>query len=172
MSIDKDELANLGMSDNLPDHASDDGPESPPDSPEETSLASRGSGPPSNRPSLDDALIQGGGAGFSPIIAMLRASEHPLDWLVRHRLDERSVYLMILGNSLLHGAMTGRVNPGLDNYMRLTMSQGINGAALKDAKEMYMGRMERARDDRREGILTRAQTLNQEQIEQNTSGRQ
>lgn len=153
------DFENVEMVDEVP---SENGQHEP-----ETALAKGTTGPPANRPSMDAALIQESGASFSPIMVMVRASEEPLDYLVRHRLDNRDIHLMILGNSLIHGAVTGRVNPGLDNYLRLTMSQGEGGAALRDAKEMYMGRQDRARDDRRDGILMRAQTLNQEQIEQN-----
>lgn len=125
------------------------------------------------RPSMDDALISGGGTQFSPIQAVLKASEEPLEYLVRSWLTAQEADLLILDNSMRHAAVRGRVNPALDDFLFLTLRRSVDGPnnAMRMAKEMYMGRQAGARDDRREGVLARMTTLNQEQIEQNGSQR-
>ncbi len=80
---------NTGMVDAVPTdngHSSDDMPEEA-----QTATAPRTAGPPSNRPSIDAALIQDGGAGFSPIMVMVRASQEPLDLFVRGKAAGGSV---------------------------------------------------------------------------------
>ena len=49
-----------------------------------TADLSRGQG---NRPSMDDALVTSAGSSFSPIQAVLKASEEPLEYLVRSNLE-------------------------------------------------------------------------------------
>lgn len=126
-----------------------------------------------NRPSVDDALIKGGGSSFSPIQAVLKASEEPLEYLVRSNLENFEIQYLILDNSLRHMAVHGRLNASLDAFLFITMRRSLNGRnnAMQMAKEMYMGRQDKARDDRREGVLSRMTTLDQHQIEQNGAQR-
>ena len=136
---------------------------------EETAIVKRSTA----RPSMDDALISGGGSQFSPIQAVLKASEEPLEYLVRSYLSSQEIDLIILDNSMRHAAVRGRLNPALDDFLFMTMRRSMDGPnnAMKMARDMYMGRQAGARDDRKEGVLARMTTINQEQIEQNGAQR-
>ena len=83
-----------------------------------TADLSRGQG---NRPSMDDALVTSAGSSFSPIQAVLKASEEPLEYLVRSNLEDDEINALILDNSLRHYAIQGRINPSLDSFLFVTM---------------------------------------------------
>ncbi len=124
-------------------------------------------------PDIDAALIAGGGNSFSPIQAVLKASEEPLEYLVRSYLSVQEIDLMILDNSMRHAAIRGRLNPALDDFLFMTMRRSADGPnnAMRMAKDMYMGRQGAAREMRQDGVLARMTTINQEQVEQNGTQR-
>ena len=135
----------------------------------QTGLARR----PSAIPDIDAALISGGGNTFSPIQAVLKASEEPLEYLVRSWMTNQEIDLIILDNSMRHAAIRGKLNPALDDFLFMTMRRSADGPnnGMRMAKEMYMGRQGAAREMRSEGQLARMTTINQEQIEQNGAQR-
>ena len=142
--------------------------------PEEVAESPSGGPPPrGNRPSMDDALVQSSGSSFSPIQAVLKASEEPLEYLVRSNLTDYEIQALILDNSMRHVAVRGRINPSLDAFLFVTMRRSLIGPnnAMQMAKDMYMGRQDKARDDRRDGVLARMTTLDQHQVEQNGAQR-
>ena len=126
-----------------------------------------------NRPSMDDALVQSAGSSFSPIQAVLKASEEPLEYLVRSNLSDFEINALILSNSLRHYAIRGRINPSLDDYLLMTMRRSLQGPnnAMTMAAAMYMGRQQASRELRQEGVLQRMQTIDQHTVEQNGTQR-
>ena len=136
---------------------------------EEPSNGARGS----NRPSMDDALVQSAGSSFSPIQAVLKGSEEPLEYLVRSNLTAFEINCLILSNSMRHFAIRGRFNPSMDDYLFMLMRRSEIGPnnAMTMAKEMYMGRQQASRELRQEGVLQRMQTIDQHVVEQNGTQR-
>jgi hypothetical protein len=133
-----------------------------------TADLSRGQG---NRPSMDDALVTSAGSSFSPIQAVLKASEEPLEYLVRSNLEDDEINALILDNSLRHYAIQGRINPSLDSFLFVTMRGSRGGERLNMARDMYMGRQQASREMRQEGVLQRMQTIDQHTVEQNGTQR-
>ena len=127
----------------------------------------------SNRPSMDDALVQSAGSSFSPIQAVLKGSEEPLEYLVRSNLTAFEIRVLILSHSMRHFAIRGRFNPSMDDYLLLLMRRSEIGPnnAMTMAKEMYMGRQQASRELRQEGVLQRIQTIDQHTVEQNGTQR-
>ena len=119
---------------------------------------SRGQG---NRPSMDDALVTSAGSQFSPIQAFLKASEEPLEYLVRSNLADDEINALILDNSLRHYAIRGRINPSLDSYLFMTMRRSRQGPnnSMTMAAAMYMGRQQYPREMRQDGVLQRIRCL-------------
>jgi len=133
-----------------------------------------------NRPSMDDALVTSAGSpvnsssgSSSPIQAVLKASEEPLEYLVRSNLADDEINALILDNSLRHYAIRGRINPALDSYLFMTMRRSLQGPnnAMTMAAAMYMGRQQSSREMRQEGVLQRMQTIDQHTVEQNGNQR-
>ena len=137
---------------------------------ESATALSRGQG---NRPSMDDALVTSAGSQFSPIQAFLKASEEPLEYLVRSNLADDEINALILDNSLRHYAIRGRINPSLDSYLFMTMRRSLQGPnnAMTMAAAMYMGRQQSSREMRQDGVLQRMQTIDQHTVEQNGNQR-
>ena len=126
-----------------------------------------------NRPSMDDALVQSAGSSFSPIQAVLKGSEEPLEYLVRSNLTSFEIRVLILSHSMRHTAIRGRINASMDDYLLLLMRRSEIGPnnAMTMAKEMYMGRQQASRDMRQDGVLQRMQTIDQHVVEQNGNQR-
>ena len=126
-----------------------------------------------NRPSMDDALVQSAGSSFSPIQAVLKGSEEPLEYLVRSNLTAFEIKVLILSHSMRHSAIRGRINASMDDYLLLLMRRSEIGPnnAMTMAKEMYMGRQQASRDMRQDGVLQRMQTIDQHVVEQNGTQR-
>ena len=126
-----------------------------------------------NRPSMDDALVQSAGSSFSPIQAVLKASDEPREYLVRSSLTAFEINCIILSNSMRNSAIRGRINPSLDDYLLMTMRRSEIGPnnAMTMALEMYVGRQQASRELRQEGVLQRMQTIDQHTVEQNGNQR-
>jgi len=103
----------------------------------------------------------------------LKASEEPLEYLVRSNLADDEINALILDNSLRHYAIRGRINPALDSYLFMTMRRSLQGPnnAMTMAAAMYMGRQQSSREMRQEGVLQRMQTIDQHTVEQNGNQR-
>jgi hypothetical protein len=122
-----------------------------------------------NRAGLEDILVRQNSGGFNPVREAVTGSENPSEYWVRTSLtmDEIQDDVLIYGE--LQWAIGGFVDVAWLKYAEYHLRRSENGNALRMMEAMHVGQMSYKRDmftgAVKGGILRRANTMNNEQIE-------
>jgi len=122
-----------------------------------------------NRAGLEDILVRQNSGGFNPLKEVVTGSENPSEYWVRTNLTSDEIQDDVLIYGELQWAIDGFVNVPWLMYTEYHLRRSENGNALRMLEAMHVGQMSYKRDmftgAVKGGILRRANTINNEQIE-------
>ena len=122
-----------------------------------------------NRAGLEDILVRQNSGGFNPVKEAVTGSENPSEYWVRTNLTSDEIQDDVLIYGELQWAIDGFVNVPWLMYTEYHLRRSENGNALRMMEAMHVGQMSYKRDmftgAVKGGILRRANTINNEQIE-------
>ena len=130
--------------------------------------------PTGNRAGLEDILVQHNqGGSWNVIKETITGSDNPAEYMVRTNLTADEIQDDVLIYSELQWAIYGYVDVFWTKQTEYNLRRSLNGAAMHMAADMHMGARNYTRDmiaglPQRGGILRRANTMNNEQIEPST----
>ena len=122
-----------------------------------------------NRAGLEDILVKQSGGSFNPIREVITGSENPSEYWVRTSLTSDEIQDDVLIYGELQWGIDGFVDVPWMMFAEYHLRRSEDGRALQMMADMYTGQMSYKRDmftgAVRGGILRRANTINNEQIE-------
>jgi|ETNvirenome_6_85_1030632.scaffolds.fasta_scaffold16738_5 hypothetical protein len=123
-----------------------------------------------NRAGLEDILVrQNTGGGFNPVKEAVTGSENPAEYWVRTSLTADEIQDDVLIYGELQWGLDGYEDVPWMMYAEYHLRRSENGNALRMMEAMHVGQMSYKRDmftgAVKGGILRRANTINNEQIE-------
>ena len=127
-----------------------------------------------NRAGLEDILVQHNqGGSFNVIKETITGSDNPAEYWVRTNLTADEIQDDVLRMSELQWGIYGYVDVFWTMKAEYHLRRSLNGGAMNMAADMHMGAKNYTRDmmaglPQRGGILRRANTMNNEQIEPST----
>jgi hypothetical protein len=126
-----------------------------------------------NRAGLEDILVQHNqGGAFNVVKETITGSDNPAEYWVRTNLTADEIQDDVAIMSELQWAIYGYEDVFWAYMCEYHLRRSLNGAAMNMAADMHMGAKNYTRDmiagAARGGILRRANTMNNEQIEPNT----
>ena len=130
--------------------------------------------PTGNRAGQEEILVQHNqGGSWNVIKETITGSDNPAEYMVRTNLTADEIQDDVLIYSELQWAIYGYVDVIWTKQTEYNLRRSLNGAAMNMAADMHMGARNYTRDmlaglPQRGGILRRANTMNNEQIEPST----
>ena len=126
--------------------------------------------PNGSRAGLEDILVQRNqGNGFNPIKEVISGSENPAEYWVRTNLTPDEIMDDVLRYGEMMWAIEGYIDTLWTMKAEYHLRRAANGAAMNMMADMYTGQQRRQENmftgAVRGGILRRANTINNEQIE-------
>jgi hypothetical protein len=124
-----------------------------------------------NRAGLEDILVrQDTGGGFNPVREAVTGSENPAEYWVRTNLSADEIQDDVLIYGELMWGLRGYADVVWLMYAEYHLRRSLDGGALRMMEGMHVGAMSYRRDmiagiGSKGGILRRANTINNEQIE-------
>ena len=122
-----------------------------------------------NRAGLEDILVRQQGGGFNAVKEAGTGSENPSEYWVRTNLTADEIQDDVLIYGELQWAIDGFVNVPFLMYTEYHLRRSLEGAALRMMEAMHGGQMSyqlaKYNNGVKGGILRRANTMNNEQIE-------